>query len=131
MLCSAGIFLLLGTLHLVYTFIGPKLLPRDLSLRASMQAVSPVISRETTMWKAWVGFNASHSMGAMLFGLIYGYLAWSHSELLFGSVFLLALGFAMLGGFLVLGRLYWFRIPFAGISLALACYCASILMNRF
>jgi hypothetical protein len=96
-----------------------------------MQAVSPVISRETTMWKAWVGFNASHSMGAMLFGLIYGYLAWSHSELLFGSVFLLALGFAMLGGFLVLGRIYWFRIPFAGISLALACYCASILMNRF
>jgi hypothetical protein len=23
------------------------------------------------MWKAWVGFNVSHSMGLMLFGLIY------------------------------------------------------------
>ncbi len=28
-----------------------------------MQQVSPVITRQTTMWKAWVGFNASHSYG--------------------------------------------------------------------
>lgn len=130
MMCSAGIFLLLGTVHLVYTFFGPKLLPRDPSLRVSMEAVSPVITGETTMWRAWIGFNASHSMGAMLFGLIYGYLAWRHSDLLFGSFFLLALGFAMLCGFLVLGLLYWFRIPFAGISLALACYSASVLIHR-
>ena len=25
--------------------------------------------------KAWIGFNISHSLGALLFGVIYGYLA--------------------------------------------------------
>jgi hypothetical protein len=35
------------------------------------------------MWKAWVGFNASHSYGAILFGLVYGYLASMSSEVVF------------------------------------------------
>ena len=26
----------------------------------TLRAVSPVITRETTMWQAWIGFNASH-----------------------------------------------------------------------
>ena len=44
---SAGILLTLGSLHLLFTFHGPKLLPRDPELQTRMQAVSPVISRET------------------------------------------------------------------------------------
>ena len=68
---SAGVILVLGILHLVYTFFGPKLRPRDAELQSAMQAVSPVITTETTMWKAWVGFNASHSLGAILFGRRY------------------------------------------------------------
>jgi hypothetical protein len=35
------------------------------------------------MWKAWIGFNASHAYGAIFFGLIYGYLALEHSLLFF------------------------------------------------
>src|SRR5262245_17683262 len=97
---SAGILFALGLLHLVYTFRGPKLTPRDPALRARMSEVSPVITKETTMWRAWVGFNASHSMGAMLFGLIYGFLAVVHGSLLFQSPFLLGVGLAMVGGFL-------------------------------
>ena len=72
---SAGIIVVLGLLHLVYTFYGPKFLPRDRDLKTRMQEVSPVITRETTVWKAWVGFNASHSYGAILFGAVYGYLS--------------------------------------------------------
>jgi hypothetical protein len=59
---SAAILLLLGLVHLLFTFHGPKLLPRDAALQKRMQEVSPVITRQTTMWKAWVGFNASHSV---------------------------------------------------------------------
>lgn len=130
MMSSAGIFFLLGTMHLVYTFFGSKLLPRDPELRASMDAVSPVISSETTMWRAWIGFNASHSMGAMLFGSVYGYLACCHADLLFESVFLLGSGLVMLAGFVLLARTFWFRIPLAGVSVALACYVGSILIYR-
>ena len=122
MSASAAITLLLGSLHLIYTFHGNKLLPRDAALKAQMKNASPMISRRTTMWQAWIGFNASHSMGAMLFGLVYGYLAIRHSALLFASAFLLTVGLAMLAGFLALGMRYWFRIPIIGIATALACY---------
>ena len=27
------------------------------------------------MWRAWVGFNATHGFGLILFGALYGYLA--------------------------------------------------------
>jgi len=127
MMASAGIILLLGILHLIYTFHGPKLLPRDPALQAAMKEVHPVITRQTTMWRAWMGFNVSHSMGAILFGLLYGFLALYHAELLFQSVYLLAVGFVMLAGLFVLGRVYWFRTPFIGIAISLACYVTSIL----
>jgi len=96
-----------------------------------MQAVSPVISAETTMWKAWVGFNASHSMGAILFGLVYGYLAIAEPQLLFGSVYLLVVGFAMLFGFFLLGRRYWFSVPYRCITFSLLCYSAAVTASRF
>ena len=82
------------------------------------------------MWKAWVGFNASHGFGLILFGLIYGYLALSKSVFLFRSPFLLVTGFGMLSSLLVLARLYWFAIPFWGVFLALLCYLGSIAVSR-
>ena len=127
--CGAIVFVL-GFIHLAYTFRGVKLTPRDPALMAAMKEISPVLTRQTSMWKAWVGFNASHSMGAMLFGLVYGYLAIVHGELLFGSLFLLAVGLAMLGGFVVLAKLYWFSIPYRGVCIALACYLAGIAASR-
>jgi hypothetical protein len=93
-------------LHLFYTFSGNKLQPRDAELRARLEQVSPVITRQTRMWKAWIGFNASHSCGALLFGAVYGYLALVHSTFLFRSWFLLGLGLMFLGGFAFLARRY-------------------------
>ena len=125
---SALLVLMLGVLHLVYTFRGPKLTPRDPALQARMAEVPLVITRQTTMWRAWVGFNASHSMGAILFGLVYGFLGNAYPEILFASPFLLAVGFAMLAGLAVLAKLYWFRIPFAGVVISLLCYVAGVVV---
>ena len=98
MVLSASIVFTLGVVHLVYTFSGPMLTPRDPALQISMSQISPVITKETTMWRCWVGFNASHSMGLILFGLVFGFLALAHGQLLFQSPFLLVVGLAMLGG---------------------------------
>jgi hypothetical protein len=130
MVASAGIVLALGAIHLVYTFYGAKLTPRDPALHAAMREVPPVLTRQTTMWKAWIGFNASHGMGAILFGLIYGYLALVQSTLLFQSVFLLAVGVTMLGAYMVLGRLYWFSVPFRAICVSFALFIAAIVLSR-
>jgi hypothetical protein len=126
---SAAIIMLLGLVHLLYTFCGPKLLPRDRDLKARMEEVSPVITRETTMWKAWVGFNASHSYGAILFGSVYGYLSLVHGAFLFRSTFLLSLGLLLLGGYAFLGKRYWFSVPFRGILLATVLYAIALIVN--
>ena len=125
---SAGIIFLLGLAHLVYTFRGSKLHPRDPDLQERMKGVSPVITRETTMWKAWIGFNASHSFGALLFGAVYGYLAIVHSTLLFQSPLLLLMGLALLGGYVFLGKVYWFSVPFRGIVVSTLFYLAALVV---
>jgi len=125
---SASIVWALGGLHWVYTFRSSKLHPRDPELEARLRAVSPVITRETTMWKAWIGFNASHALGAVLFGSVYGYLALAHGAFLFGSPFLCIVGALLLAAYLVLAKLYWFRVPFLGILVALVCYVAGLVV---
>jgi hypothetical protein len=125
---SAAIVLALGILHLIYTFRGPMLRPRDPGLEARMQEVSPGITRQTTMWKAWIGFNASHSAGAILFGAIYGYLALAHAEFLFESKYLCAVGALMLASYLALGRFYWFSIPYRSLLVATVCYVGGVML---
>jgi len=130
MVLSAGIIFTLGVVHFAYTFWGPALTPRDPTLQIGMSQISPVITQETTMWRCWLGFNASHSMGLILFGLVFGYLALAHGQLLFQSPFLLVVGMAMLGGLVVLCKAYFFRSPLIGVSISLACYIASIALSR-
>jgi len=126
---SAVIIAVLGSIHLFYTFRGSHFDPRDSELKARLMTVSPVISRETTMWRTWIGLHASHSYGLILFGAVYGYLAIWHSGFLFQSWFLLAIGFLLLVAYAVLGKLYWFRIPFRGVVLAAILYGLGLVVN--
>lgn len=121
---------LLGSIHLFYTFSGDKLAPRDPAVQEAMKATPMVLTSETTVWRAWVGFNASHGICAVFFGLVFGFLAVAHAELLFRSAYLQLLGVAVLVGFAVLAKLYWFSIPLAGVSLALASFIAGLAVAR-
>jgi hypothetical protein len=128
---SSVILILLGSIHLLFTFSGNKLTPRDPAVQEAMIATPMRLTSETSMWRAWVGFNASHSMCAIFFGLVFGFLAAAHPELLFRSTYLQLLGIAVLVGFVVLARLYWFSIPLVGVSTALACFLAGLVTARF
>ena len=125
---SAGLIMLLGLVHLAYTYFGDKLHPRDTDLLARLKTTSPVISHQTSVWKAWIGFNASHSLGAILFGAIFGYLALEQPMLLFHSYFLGFTGLIVLGAYLVMAKLYWFIRPLQGISLALLFYVVGFIL---
>jgi hypothetical protein len=82
------------------------------------------------MWRAWIGFNVSHSLGLLLFGLLYGYLALVEPDVLFGSWFVLLVGFAMLSSYAVLAWAYWFSTPLIGIVIALVLFVASAVVAR-
>jgi len=130
MVLSASILLTLGIMHLACTFWGTSLAPRDPALQVSMSRTSPVLTEETTMWRCWTGFNATHSMGLISFGLIYGYLALAHDQLLFRSPFLLLVGLAVLACLIVVCRLYFFSSPLIGVSISFVFYVFSIALSR-
>ena len=86
---SAAVVGLLGCVHLLFTFSGNKFDPRDTAVTEALKVVSPVISRQTTMARAAKGFHASHSLGAMVFALVWGYMALVQWAVLRQSWFLL------------------------------------------
>ena len=126
---SAAILFVLGAAHLYLTFFRTSLEPRDAALREQMATTHLRLTRQTTVWRAWLGFNASHSVGVMLFGLVYGYLALCQTTLLMQSHFLLGLGAVVLIAYLGLAHRYWFRIPLVGCALALALYSTGIFLS--
>lgn len=119
---------LLGLVHLLYTFRTNKFEPRDKEVGLRLREISPVITSETTMWKAWVGFNASHSLGAMLFAAVFGYLALFELEFLLSSPFLVALSLVTLASLFVLARSFWFSVPFYGISISMTLFAAGYVL---
>ena len=125
---GALLFGVLGTLHLAYTFFTDKFNARDTATMVAMKATHPVLTRRTTVWKAWIGFNASHSLGAMLFALIYLVLALGHMPMLSQSPALVWIGVAGSLGYLALAIRYWFRTPLIGIAVGSACFVIAALL---
>jgi hypothetical protein len=128
LLAACAILLLFGLLHLLYTYSGNKLRPRDLALESHMRDTHMHITRQTTVWRAWIGFNASHSLGLILFGSFYGWLALCHPEILFHARFPGLLGAAVLASYLVMAWKYWFSVPLLGVTIASLLYTGAFLV---
>jgi hypothetical protein len=128
---AAAILLLFGLMHLWYTLRSKALNPRDAALEARMREVAPVISRETTMWQAWVGFNVSHSASLICFGFFYLYLAIRHTLFLQGEPVLLVTGLLFLISYYFMARAYWFSVPRRGVVAAIVLYAAGLALDWF
>ena len=124
-------FIILGTIHLLYTFFTNKFSSRNKTLDQEMKVSFPVLTKATTMWKAWMGFNASHSSGAMYIGVINFFVAIQYTSILENSLFLL-LNIITVLFYLWLGKKYWFKIPFTGVLISTVCFitAAVIILSR-
>lgn len=125
---GASIFGILGTIHLLYTFFTNKFMARNQEVVEAMKTTSPVLTNETTMWKAWIGFNASHSLGAMVFAAVYLILAVEHIDIFFESGGLIFLAVIVGISYVWLARKYWFRTPLFGILLATFCFVGAAIL---
>lgn len=119
------IYLLLAGMHLVYTFFSNKFLARDNNTVELMKQTHPVLTKDTTMWKAWIGFNGSHSAGGIFLGAINIILAIFYFEFLSGAISILLLTIITSLFYVFLGIKYWFKIPLTGIAIASICYIAA------
>ncbi|WP_044397925.1 hypothetical protein [Lacinutrix sp. Hel_I_90] len=122
---GAFIFSVLGSIHLFYTFFTNTFSSRNTHVISEMKSSHPILTKRTTMWKAWIGFNASHSMGLLFFGIINLYLSINHSDTFQADHFLLTLNILVAGFYVCLGKKYWFNIPFTGALVTLICYLLS------
>lgn len=127
---GASIFGLLGCAHLIYTFFTDKFNAYDPDVTVAMKNTSPVFTKETTVWRAWVGFNASHSLGTILFAAIYIPLAFSHIQFIVNNSWFAVLPSIIGFSYLFLAKNYWFKIPFIGILISTICFVgAFVLIN--
>ena len=124
------VIFMLGSIHLFYTFFTNKFNLRNESLMSEMKKSNFILTKETTIWKAWIGFNASHASGALFIGIVNFYLASRHFQLLITDGFLPLFSIATIAFYAWLAKRFWFRIPFLGISIALVCYIASYALTK-
>ncbi|WP_210418612.1 LIC_13387 family protein [Aliikangiella coralliicola] len=128
MVIGASIFGILGTLHLLLTCFSNQFEAYDPSVTSAMKNTSPKLTRETTLWDAWVGFNVSHSLGAMLLAAFYIPLAIWHAEVIRGSFWFSALPVLVGLSYLYLAKKYWFKTPFIGILISTLCFIGAFVL---
>lgn len=119
----------LGLAHALATPLTPAqskgLSPRDPALRAAMTTATVLITRRTTLWLTWVGFNLSHSLGVLLLGAVVLLVGRSQASFQAQAGLFLPVAILVSGLYLLLGIRYWFRTPIVGIAASLACFVAS------
>jgi hypothetical protein len=84
-----------------------------------------LLTRRTNMWLAWVGFNLSHSLGAVLFGVVVALIGRSQATFRAEACVFLPLALLVSGVYLVLAIRCWFWTPLVGIALSSACFTVS------
>ena len=95
-----------------------------------MRASTLFLTRQTTVWRAWIGFNLSHGLGIVVFAglLIHGAalhfdaVRSAAPELLFAAPVVALLYFLM-------SLRYWFRIPAIGSGLGAALLLAGAVLT--
>lgn len=117
---GGSLFGILGLAHAAFTLADlshPRRLVPDNPAVMEAMSVSGVrlAGGGTTMWRAWVGFNFSHSLGVVMFSFACIAVGLSLDSLALPKTALLlpvAIGFV----YLWLAIRYWFRTPAIGIA---------------
>ena len=130
---SGVIYIALGGAHALYTFLdtrSPKrIVPDDPAVIEAMATSHVRLARGgTTVWRAWVGFNFSHSIGALVIGTLCLLAGLDAGVLIVSPGFILALtliGLVYVG----LAVRYWFSIPIGGTAIAAVCLAAAWVLS--
>jgi hypothetical protein len=131
LILGGTVFGVLGALHAIYTLLDlrnpRRLAPVDPSVAHAMANSALRLSGgRTDMWRAWVGFNFSHSLGVLM---VAGLALWAGSRinaLPVGIIPALTLIGLM---YLVLALLYWFRAPAIGVAIGTGCFAVAWILS--
>src|SRR4029450_4344239 len=123
---------ILGSVHSVYHLADisrpRRLVPDNPAVIAAMSSSGLRLARGgTTMWRAWVGFNFSHSLGIAMFGVGFIVVGLCLQSLALPKAALLvpvAIGVI----YCLLAIRYWFRAPAIGVAAGTLCFVVGWLL---
>jgi len=122
----------LGTLHVIYTLLDMRkprrLVPADPAVARAMANTALRLSRgRTDMWRAWIGFNFSHSLGVLLTGALAVWAGVEINKVPLGII----MPVLILTGcvYLVIAVRYWFRGTLIGLAIATGCFAAAWVLS--
>jgi hypothetical protein len=123
---GASIFLLLGIFHGILTLQDLSnpctFVPPDKALLLAMQDSSINIHPQTNLWKAWLGFNLSHSLGLVMFGGTFLAIGLFDFEVFTDNYWLQSCALLIATAYLIMSLRFWFYKPAIGSGIALACF---------
>jgi len=131
LILGGAVFFLLGGSHAVYTLLdlrNPRwLVPDDPSVAKAMANTALRLSGgRTDMWRAWIGFNFSHSLGILLVGALG---IWAGARVKTFPAGILPV-LTLIGCiYLVLCLLYWFRDPAVGLAIGTGCFALAWILS--
>jgi hypothetical protein len=127
---GGGIFLILGSLHGLLTLrdlAKPRAFtPTDGRVREAMQDARLSLNPRANVWKAWLGFNLSHSLGLVVFGGGIVAVAVLHFELFSSSGIVQVAAVSVAAAYLALSLAFWFWGPAVGSAVSLLCFLGAI-----
>ena len=125
-IAGAGIFTLLGAIHAIYTFQDlsrPRwFTPPDAELQRAMQQSAVALHPKINLWRAWLGFNFSHSLGLVVFGGAFLYVSVFHPALFSQSPLVQGCSILVSAIYLILSLKFWFHKPAIYAGIAMGCF---------
>ncbi|MGA8622620.1 MAG: hypothetical protein WB660_29370 [Candidatus Sulfotelmatobacter sp.] len=132
LILGGAVFGVLGVLHTIYTLLDlrnpRRLAPVDPSVAHAMANSALRLSGgRTDMWRAWIGFNFSHSLGVLLVAAL---ALWAGFRIKTLPVGVIMPALTLIGcAYEVLALLYWFRIPAIGVAVGTVCFAAAWILS--
>ena len=125
------IFGWLGGMHAAYTLLDLRhprwLVPADPAVAEAMANSAVRLSGGgTDMWRAWIGFNFTHSLGLLLFAAL---AIWAGCRV--GRLSAVVMPALILIGsvYLVVALRYFFRSPAIGVAFGTGCFAVAWLLS--
>jgi hypothetical protein len=127
--------ILAGGLHVLYTLIDTVrptyFTPRDRALVPALEETRIRFGGRSapSMWRAWLGFNISHGLGVLAFGLLCLLIATYDFSVVerIGAIRPLTIVFS--GIYLVLSLRFWFYAPAIITGVSTTCFVVATVLS--
>lgn len=132
LITGAAVFFVLGAAHGILTLRDLSLprtfTPTDESVRHAMQKSRVAIHPRVNLWKAWLGFNLSHSLGLILFAGTTALIAWRYFPAFAQSPLMQVAVLAVAAAYFVLSVRFWFPAPAVGAAVGFFFFLGSVIL---